>query len=866
MRLRVFCPAGLCVAFLGVATLVFGGLGWVTVASLGVEQAQREAAARADRSGLERIALWRLDGHLLPAIGVENNRPFAHYTALHTPISAVDAGQNTLAAGSLRLPSPLLSADIPAWMLLHFQIDPDAGWISPQVIPDTLAGQLQAPPFELALTNVTSERRALLADLGARFPAADALRVLTERDQAAPDTSPFVVPVPLTDETAVPKPAGSPSGDEPARPRPAPKSLWLVQQVANAERASERHEIVRVQPTEAGTARQLTGVPPDGDTPTARAAQPPSYAFNRAVPNSTSVAPPMSDKPVEQVNRPEYAARLKATQQNLDQRGSYQNTTQARNNLQFAPGSAEAMRSLAPIPPATATLTEKANGPGLPVTPYAAAKQAGESPIPHFDVMRPQSGGSAGNPTTNPGFASRMGRPATGVGGIPGFDATPGAGGPPGGAAGLSSNTPPLPQKPQSPLPTPVPGTLRAAGTAVANTTPAAAEHQHLSREQKHQERDGTTPGARKSPPEVQPVTVHLGPLRPLWLTAADDTDVLVLVRTARLEHKTVYQGVLLDWPRVREVLVAQVSDLFAAATLTPAHAADAVMRERVMTALPVQLDPGPAPELPPTGVTPLRVGLVLAWAAAVVALAAVGVGGRALVDLSERRIRFVSAVTHELRTPLTSLRLYLDLLTSGMIADEAKQKEYLHTLAGESERLNRLIENVLDFAKLEKRSVQAVMQPTSVDGLLTEIRHTWADRCAADGMELVAVSTLPPGEDVVTDSRMAAQILGNLVDNARKYARGAVDPRVWVWAKPGVRGRVVFEVEDRGPGVPTAERGSVFRPFRRGHAADTIAGGAGLGLALAKHWADLLGGRLSYRPADGGIGACFRLELPARA
>jgi signal transduction histidine kinase len=68
--------------------------------------------------------------------------------------------------------------------------------------------------------------------------------------------------------------------------------------------------------------------------------------------------------------------------------------------------------------------------------------------------------------------------------------------------------------------------------------------------------------------------------------------------------------------------------------------------------------------------------------------------------------------------------------------------------------------------------------------------------------------------------------------------------------------------VEDRGVGVPVSERRTIFKPFRRGDHADAKAGGAGLGLALAKSWAEVLGATLSYRPADGGVGACFRLEL----
>ena len=76
----------------------------------------------------------------------------------------------------------------------------------------------------------------------------------------------------------------------------------------------------------------------------------------------------------------------------------------------------------------------------------------------------------------------------------------------------------------------------------------------------------------------------------------------------------------------------------------------------------------------------------------------------------------------------------------------------------------------------------------------------------------------------------------------------------------------MVFEVEDRGPGVPPREQKLIFRAFRRGETADTIAGGAGLGLALCKDWAEVLGGKLTYRGAEGGIGSCFRLELPLKS
>jgi len=358
------------------------------------------------------------------------------------------------------------------------------------------------------------------------------------------------------------------------------------------------------------------------------------------------------------------------------------------------------------------------------------------------------------------------------------------------------------------------------------------------------------------------PTVVHLGALRPQWLKAKDGSEHLALIRAARLDHRLVYQGILLDWEKLQAMLEDEVKELFPEARFVPVHDSATVSPERAMTALPVQLDPGPAPETPRERWSPLRIGLALAWAAALLALAAVGLGGWSLLDLSERRIRFVSAVTHELRTPLTSLRLYLDLLTSGLITEEAKKEEYLQTLNCESERLHRLVDNVLNYARLENRSIRPEKATVHVSDLLQRIRETWQDRCTTGGRELVVVSTLPAERTIVTDANLVQQIVGNLIDNARKYSKNAEDRRIWLWARPeGVTG-LVLEVEDRGPGIPAGERSRIFRPFRRGDDADTTAGGAGLGLALARQWSTALGGKLTYRPADGGTGACFRLEL----
>jgi signal transduction histidine kinase len=166
----------------------------------------------------------------------------------------------------------------------------------------------------------------------------------------------------------------------------------------------------------------------------------------------------------------------------------------------------------------------------------------------------------------------------------------------------------------------------------------------------------------------------------------------------------------------------------------------------------------------------------------------------------------------------------------------------------------------VLDFARLERSSALALARPVPVSDTLVSLEATWADRLRGEGFELIAEVNTSAGQTVTVDPRVLEQVLGNLIDNARKYAKTAADRRIWVRAT-AAGGRVAIEVEDRGPGVPAGEEKGIFKPFRRG-STSTDTGGAGLGLSLAKEWAELFGGSLTYHPAAAG-GACFRLELP---
>jgi signal transduction histidine kinase len=333
-------------------------------------------------------------------------------------------------------------------------------------------------------------------------------------------------------------------------------------------------------------------------------------------------------------------------------------------------------------------------------------------------------------------------------------------------------------------------------------------------------------------------------------------------MRRVNLDDKVLCQGIVLDGDKLASLLAEEVRDLFPDALIRPAHDLEREELPQTMTALPLYLDTGPAEEVEDSGWTPLRAGLCTAWAAALVALLAVGLGGWSLLSLSERRIRFVSAVTHELRTPLTTLQLYLDMLLGGLVRDEKQRTEYLRTLHAETDRLARLVSNVLDFSRLENHRSRLIMGPVRVADLLAQVQSAWNVRCLAADKELLAENGCRPEAEVVTDAGLFQQVLGNLLDNACKYSREADDRRLWLRAR-SEQGRIVFEVEDRGPGVAACERRAIFRAFRRGRKNEASTGGVGLGLALARRWTRLLRGRLGLKcPTEGG--ACFRLELPA--
>src|SRR5262245_25556617 len=147
-----------------VAALLAGGLGWATSGALRLEAERLQAQARAEHADRLRLALWRLDSRMTAFLAREEGRPYNHYSAVFAPTLAVDRCGAAVTPGTVLVPSPLLGAELPEWVLLHFQGDA-SGLESPQVLVGPLATHLRELSDRLPRRNVTPERARLLRQL-----------------------------------------------------------------------------------------------------------------------------------------------------------------------------------------------------------------------------------------------------------------------------------------------------------------------------------------------------------------------------------------------------------------------------------------------------------------------------------------------------------------------------------------------------------------------------------------------------------------------------------------------------------------------------------------------------------------------------
>ena len=259
-----------------------------------------------------------------------------------------------------------------------------------------------------------------------------------------------------------------------------------------------------------------------------------------------------------------------------------------------------------------------------------------------------------------------------------------------------------------------------------------------------------------------------------------------------------------------------------------------------------------------------VRRTLVLLIAAA---LAAIAFGGwvvfadaRRQLALAQKKTDFVSNVSHELKTPLTSIRMFAEMMQGGNVAAE-KRPQYLRIIVAEAERLTRLINNVLDFARLERKQKRYDFRPLDLHEVLA---RTW------EGHELhlreqgftTSWQDAPSPYPVRGDEDALAQIIVNLLSNAEKYSADRKEIEVHSYL---TENSVHVSVLDRGSGVPAGEETKIFEAFYRAH--DSLASGiqgSGLGLTLAQRLTKEHGGEITYQAREGG-GSNVTLRLPLR-
>jgi signal transduction histidine kinase len=222
----------------------------------------------------------------------------------------------------------------------------------------------------------------------------------------------------------------------------------------------------------------------------------------------------------------------------------------------------------------------------------------------------------------------------------------------------------------------------------------------------------------------------------------------------------------------------------------------------------------------------------------------------------------FVSNVSHELRTPLTSIRMFAEMLRTGRARTPEKRDEYLDTIMRESERLQKLIDDILDFSRVEAGRKQYRFERGDAGEAAEEALAAVGAQLVEAGfkIDLDVRRPLPP---VRMDFQAVKAAIENLLTNARKYAgeRREVALRV----RPD-GGEVRVEVEDRGVGIDEAELPRVFEKFFRGSDALALGvPGSGLGLALVKRIVEDHGGRIDVRSRK-GEGTTFTIRLPGAA
>ncbi|HLF20253.1 MAG TPA: ATP-binding protein [Bacteroidota bacterium] len=228
--------------------------------------------------------------------------------------------------------------------------------------------------------------------------------------------------------------------------------------------------------------------------------------------------------------------------------------------------------------------------------------------------------------------------------------------------------------------------------------------------------------------------------------------------------------------------------------------------------------------------------------------------------ELNRLKTYFVSGVSHELRTPLTSIKMFTETIRTLKRKDSRKRKEYLDIIEGETERLSRLIENVLDFSKIERGVKEYRFSDINVVEAVQRGVRAMKYQFAVEGarFEVDFAKKLQP---MRADADAIEEVVLNLLSNALKYSTGKKKVGLRLYRR---NSKIIIEVSDNGIGISPEDTANIFEPFYRARNSRTPqVGGTGLGLALVKHIVDAHHGTISLKSKI-GKGSIFTVELPA--
>lgn len=229
-------------------------------------------------------------------------------------------------------------------------------------------------------------------------------------------------------------------------------------------------------------------------------------------------------------------------------------------------------------------------------------------------------------------------------------------------------------------------------------------------------------------------------------------------------------------------------------------------------------------------------------------------------MKLSTMKNDFVSNVSHELRTPLSSIRVFGEFMRRGRVTDQEKVREYGTYIETESRRLTQLINNILDFSRIESGRKVYEFEPADIEEIIGGTLNTFGIRLRNSGIELDYHGPDEPLPEIPVDANAIDRALANLLDNAVKYSNGG--------DHIGIRldrdnGDIAISVTDRGIGIPKEEQQRIFERFHRvstGLVHDVK--GSGLGLSLVQHIVKAHGGTVTVDSTI-GEGSTFTIRLP---